>query len=124
MNNKLYVGNLPFSATEAEINKLFGGVGQVSRTSIVTDRETGRPRGFAFVETSPVPRSPSSPRKWTEFKTETSRLLKRGRRNNKSERATLPDTVRSPKSLAPYSGCRLREAARPSKMHFLPVYQS
>jgi RNA recognition motif-containing protein len=50
MNNKLYVGNLPFSATEAEINKLFGGVGQVSRTSIVTDRETGRPRGFAFVE--------------------------------------------------------------------------
>ena len=50
MNNKLYVGNLPFTATEAEINKLFGGVGQVSRTSIVTDRETGRPRGFAFVE--------------------------------------------------------------------------
>lgn len=50
MNNKLYVGNLPFSATEAELNKLFGGVGQVSRTSIVTDRETGRPRGFAFVE--------------------------------------------------------------------------
>lgn len=50
MNNKLYVGNLPFSATEAEINKVFGGVGTVTRTTIVTDRETGRPRGFAFVE--------------------------------------------------------------------------
>ena len=50
MNNKLYVGNLPFSATEADISQVFGGVGQVTRTTIVTDRETGRPRGFAFVE--------------------------------------------------------------------------
>ncbi len=50
MNNKLYVGNLPFSVTEAELTKMFSGVGQVSRTTIVTDRETGRPRGFAFVE--------------------------------------------------------------------------
>jgi RNA recognition motif-containing protein len=50
MNNKLYVGNLPFSATEGDINQAFSGVGQVSRVTIVTDRETGRPRGFAFVE--------------------------------------------------------------------------
>jgi len=50
MNNKLYVGNLPFTATEADITKAFGSVGTVTRTTIVTDRETGRPRGFAFVE--------------------------------------------------------------------------
>lgn len=50
MNNKLYVGNLPFSATEADVTRTFAAVGQVTRTTIVTDRETGRPRGFAFVE--------------------------------------------------------------------------
>jgi RNA recognition motif-containing protein len=50
MQNKLYVGNLPFSASEADITQLFSGAGSVSRTTIVTDRETGRPRGFAFVE--------------------------------------------------------------------------
>jgi RNA recognition motif-containing protein len=50
MNNKLYVGNLPFTATEAELQKVFATVGQVTRTTIMTDRETQRPRGFAFVE--------------------------------------------------------------------------
>ena len=50
MNNKLYVGNLPFSATEADVTAAFSQVGNVTRTSIITDRETGRPRGFAFVE--------------------------------------------------------------------------
>lgn len=50
MNNKLYVGNLPFTATEADINRVFAAAGQVTRTTIVTDRETQRPRGFAFVE--------------------------------------------------------------------------
>lgn len=50
MNNKLYVGNLPFSATEADLSKVFASVGPVSRTTIVVDRETQRPRGFAFVE--------------------------------------------------------------------------
>lgn len=50
MQNKLYVGNLPFSATEADLNRIFAAVGTVSRTTIVTDRETQRPRGFAFVE--------------------------------------------------------------------------
>jgi len=52
MNNKLYVGNLPFSATEADISQVFSSVGQVTRTTIVMDRETQRPRGFAFVEMS------------------------------------------------------------------------
>jgi RNA recognition motif-containing protein len=47
---KLYVGNLPFSVTEAELRELFGRHGTVERVSVITDRETGRPRGFAFVE--------------------------------------------------------------------------
>ena len=49
MAQKLYVGNLPFSATEDEIRSLFGEFGEVESVSLVTDRETGRPRGFGFV---------------------------------------------------------------------------
>lgn len=47
---KLYVGNLPFRATENEIRGLFERVGDVHSINIITDRETGRPRGFCFVE--------------------------------------------------------------------------
>jgi RNA recognition motif-containing protein len=50
MAQKLYVGNLPFSATEDQIRELFGQHGQVTSVQVITDRETGRPRGFAFVE--------------------------------------------------------------------------
>jgi cold-inducible RNA-binding protein len=46
----LYVGNLAFSTTEQELRALFETHGIVERVSIVNDRETGRPRGFAFVE--------------------------------------------------------------------------
>jgi RNA recognition motif-containing protein len=46
----LYVGNLPHSTTEAELRALFEAHGAVDKVSIVTDRETGRSRGFAFVE--------------------------------------------------------------------------
>ncbi len=46
----IYVGNLPFSATEDELRDLFGEHGTVQSVKIITDRETGRPRGFAFVE--------------------------------------------------------------------------
>jgi len=49
---KLYVGNLPFRSTEDELRDLFGQHGEVSSASIVMDRETGRSRGFAFVEMS------------------------------------------------------------------------
>ena len=47
---KIYVGNLAFSATEGELRDLFGQHGTVSSVSLVTDRETGQPRGFGFVE--------------------------------------------------------------------------
>ena len=47
---KLYVGNLPFSATEDEITQLFGQHGTVHSVALINDRETGRPRGFGFIE--------------------------------------------------------------------------
>lgn len=48
--NKLYVGNLSFNTTDEQLAQVFGEFGQVARASVVTDRETGRSRGFAFVE--------------------------------------------------------------------------
>ncbi len=50
MGKKLYVGNIPFSATEDELRSLFEQHGSVESINVITDRETGRPRGFAFVE--------------------------------------------------------------------------
>jgi RNA recognition motif-containing protein len=50
MAKNLYVGNLPFSTTEADLEGLFGQHGAVARVQIITDRDTGRSRGFAFVE--------------------------------------------------------------------------
>ena len=50
LNKKLYVGNIPFSCTEADLRDLFGRHGTVTSVKVITDRETGRPRGFAFVE--------------------------------------------------------------------------
>jgi RNA recognition motif-containing protein len=50
MGKKLYVGNLPFTATEEQLNETFSAVGGVDSVKIITDRETGRSKGFAFVE--------------------------------------------------------------------------
>jgi RNA recognition motif-containing protein len=50
--SKIYVGNLPFSASEADVRALFSQHGTVESVSLPTDRETGRPRGFGFVEMS------------------------------------------------------------------------
>ena len=47
---KIYVGNLPFSADEAAVRSLFSQHGTVESVALPTDRETGRPRGFGFVE--------------------------------------------------------------------------
>jgi len=52
MSTKIYVGNLPFSATEDQLQQMFAAHGAVESVSVITDRETGRPRGFAFVEMS------------------------------------------------------------------------
>lgn len=49
-DNKVYVGNLPFITSEADLYTLFGAFGSVHGVNIINDRETGKPRGFAFVE--------------------------------------------------------------------------
>jgi cold-inducible RNA-binding protein len=50
VTKKLYVGNLNFSTTEDEIRTLFAAHGEVQSINMINDRETGRPRGFCFVE--------------------------------------------------------------------------
>ncbi|MBK6764982.1 MAG: RNA-binding protein [bacterium] len=50
MATRLYVGNLPFSATEDEVRTLFSEFGTVETAELVMDRDTGRPRGFGFVQ--------------------------------------------------------------------------
>jgi len=46
----IYIGNLPYNTTEEELKELFGTHGEVGSVRIITDRETGRSKGFAFVE--------------------------------------------------------------------------
>ena len=50
MGTRLFVGNLPYSVDEQKLRDVFGDIGTVESASIVTDRETGRSRGFGFVE--------------------------------------------------------------------------
>jgi RNA recognition motif-containing protein len=52
MGKKLYVGNLPFSANDDSLREMFAQVGQVESATIITDRDTGRSKGFGFVEMS------------------------------------------------------------------------
>ena len=49
----LYIGNLPFNTSEDELRDLFAAHGEVHSIKLISDRETGRPRGFAFVEMEP-----------------------------------------------------------------------
>ncbi len=50
MGRKLYVGNLPYSATESSLREAFGASGTVESVSLITDRDTGQSKGFGFVE--------------------------------------------------------------------------
>ncbi len=50
MIKKIYVGNLPFRATENEVGEFFAQFGDVYSINLISDRETGRPRGFGFIE--------------------------------------------------------------------------
>ena len=47
---KIYVGNIPFNMNDTELADLFGEFGEVKSANVISDRETGRPRGFGFVE--------------------------------------------------------------------------
>jgi RNA recognition motif-containing protein len=62
LSTKLYVGNLPFTTSEGELRTLFEQYGKVDRVNVITDRETGRPRGFAFVEMNDVASADSAQR--------------------------------------------------------------
>ena len=50
MGKKLYVGNLPFNSTDESLQEIFGQAGSVQSAKIITDRDTGRSKGFGFVE--------------------------------------------------------------------------
>ena len=50
MSKKLDIGNLPYSVTDTALREMFTPLGEVSSVSVITDRDTGRPKGFAFVE--------------------------------------------------------------------------
>ena len=52
MSNNIYVGNLTFNTTSADLENLFGQHGAVTKAQVITDRDTGRSRGFGFVEMS------------------------------------------------------------------------
>jgi RNA recognition motif-containing protein len=52
VSTNLYVGNLPYSASEEQLQRLFGAYGTVERVNLITDRDTGRLKGFGFVEMS------------------------------------------------------------------------
>ena len=52
MSKKIYVGNLPFNATDDGVRDMFAEYGTVDSVNLITDRDTGRPRGFGFVEMS------------------------------------------------------------------------
>lgn len=54
MGKRIYVGNIPFSSTEEQLEEMFSAHGAVESVKIITDRETGRSRGFAFVEMEPA----------------------------------------------------------------------
>ncbi len=50
LSKRLYIGNISFSTTEEELREVFGKHGTVDSVSVITDRDTGRSRGFAFIE--------------------------------------------------------------------------
>ena len=52
MGRKLYVGNLPYTATDASLREAFGASGTVESATVITDRDTGQSKGFGFVEMS------------------------------------------------------------------------
>lgn len=52
MAKKLYVGNLPYDATEDQLREIFGAAGEIDSVALITDRDSGRSKGFGFIEMS------------------------------------------------------------------------
>ena len=84
---KLYVGNLPWSTADSDLEAMFGEFGSVQSASVITDRETGRSRGFGFVEMND---SEDCKRAMNELngKQLESRALKVNEANDKPKRAS------------------------------------
>jgi RNA recognition motif-containing protein len=61
MGRKLYVGGLPYSVTEGQLQEIFAARGTVESAKVITDKFTGRPRGFGFVEMSSEGARPKGP---------------------------------------------------------------
>lgn len=68
MEKRLYVGNLPFDTSEDQLHELFSAHGQVVSTKLITDMETGRSRGFGFVEMSSEDEAKIAIEKMNKFK--------------------------------------------------------
>ena len=75
MDVKLYVGNLPYSATEDELRTLFSQAGAVASVALIKDRDTGRSKGFAFVEMSTQSEAQKAITMFTAFKMEDRALV-------------------------------------------------
>lgn len=67
MESKLFVGNLPFTTTEEDLLDLFAKAGEVTSVALIKDRDTGRSRGFAFVEMSSQVEAENAIRMYNEF---------------------------------------------------------
>jgi len=67
VTKKLYVGNLPYNATETELRALFEQVGEIAEVTVITDRETGRSKGFGFVEMATEEGAQEAIRKFNGF---------------------------------------------------------
>jgi len=65
-NKKLYVGNLPYSATDQELTELFGAAGTVESASVISDRQTNRSKGFGFVEMATAEEAEEAIKKFNE----------------------------------------------------------
>jgi RNA recognition motif-containing protein len=67
MESKLFVGNLPFTTTEEDLQGLFSKAGEVTSVALIKDRDTGRSRGFAFIEMSTQVEAENAIRMFNEF---------------------------------------------------------
>lgn len=75
MNKKLYVGNLPYSATEAQIRALFEQAGEIVNVAVITDRETGRSKGFGFVEMETAEGAQEAIKRFNEYMMDNRKLV-------------------------------------------------
>jgi RNA recognition motif-containing protein len=67
MESKLFVGNLPFTTTEEDLQGLFSKAGEVTSIALIKDRDTGRSRGFAFIEMSSQVEAENAIRMYNDF---------------------------------------------------------